>query len=215
MSMKYLKVFYDWLEATKHLKPAQKGELIDAMVKYARGDPDVESGLKGAALILFPTFQRQIDADKSAYADISAKRKEAGAKGGKQKQANASKSYQDKDQDKDTVAAEAATEETAAAARPGFDTVEAYAANNLQALSIGNMSEFADFKAAMPEDVIRHAIDEACAAGKRSWAYVRAILMRYQDSGFKTIGDVKAAEQQRTAEKNKPADTGGSEVKWW
>lgn len=108
-----------------------------------------------------------------------------------------------------------AEEETAAAARPGFDTVEVYAANNLQALSIGNMSEFADFKAAMPEDVIRHAIDEACAAGKRSWAYVRAILMRYQDSGLKTLGDVKAAEQQRTAKKNKPADTDGSEVKWW
>jgi DnaD/phage-associated family protein len=98
--------------------------------------------------------------------------------------------------------------------RPCFDTVEAYAANNLQALSIGNMQEFADFKAELPEELIRHAIDEACAAGKRSWAYTRSILMRYQDAGYKTIGDVKAAEQQRKTAAN-PNTALDSEVKWW
>ena len=109
-----------------------------------------------------------------------------------------------------------AEEEAAAAARPSFDTVEVYAANNLQALNGGNMQEFADFKAELPEELIRHAIDEACAAGIRTWAYTRAILRRYIEAGHKTLGDVKAAEQQRTAEKSKPADSGGSnEVKWW
>lgn len=104
--------------------------------------------------------------------------------------------------------------EEESARRPRFDTVEAYASNNLQALSIGNMSEFADFKALLPEELIRHAIDEACAAGKRSWAYVRKILMRYQDAGYKTIGDVKAAEQQRDNAKTVPK-TDKTEVTWW
>lgn len=100
------------------------------------------------------------------------------------------------------------------ASRPSFDTVEVYAANNLQVMTGGNMQEFADFKASLPEELIRHAIDEACAAGKRSWAYTRSILRRYEEAGFKTIGDVKAAEQQRTSEKSKP-ESPGNDVKWW
>ena len=45
----------------------------------------------------------------------------------------------------------------------------------------------------LPEELIRHAIDEACAAGKRTWSYTRAILTRYRDSGFRTVGEAKAA----------------------
>ena len=77
--------------------------------------------------------------------------------------------------------------------RPDFNTLEAYAANNLAAMNGGNMQEFAAYKADIPEELIRHAIDEACAQGKRTWSYVRAILNRYRDSGFKTVGDAKAS----------------------
>jgi DnaD/phage-associated family protein len=77
--------------------------------------------------------------------------------------------------------------------RPDFNTVEVYAANNLAALNAGNMQEFIAFKDELPEELIRHAIDEACAAGKRTWSYTRAILTRYRDSGFKTVGEAKAA----------------------
>ncbi len=111
MAMKYLKIWHDWPETTQYLTAAQKGALIDALVKYARGDADAVSSLKGAALALFPGFKRQIDQDKAAYDEISEKRRIAGASGGKQKLANASnckqnqakssKTKQDKDQDKD------------------------------------------------------------------------------------------------------------------
>ena len=77
--------------------------------------------------------------------------------------------------------------------RPDFNTVEVYAANNLAALNAGNMAEFVAFKDELPEELIRHAIDEACAAGKRTWSYTRAILTRYRDSGFRTVGEAKAA----------------------
>lgn len=77
--------------------------------------------------------------------------------------------------------------------RPDFNTVEVYAANNLAALNAGNMQEFIAFKDELPEELIRHAIDEACAAGKRTWSYTRAILTRYRDSGFKTVGEARAA----------------------
>lgn len=85
MSMKYLKVFYDWPETTEYLKPAQKGELIDALVRYARGEKGVEASLKGAALALFPSFKRQIDSDANAYVAQTERNRENGKKGGRPK----------------------------------------------------------------------------------------------------------------------------------
>lgn len=92
--------------------------------------------------------------------------------------------------------------------RPDFNTVEVYAANNLAVMNGANMQEFAAFKDDLPEELIRHAIDEACAQGKRTWSYVRAILNRYRDSGFKTVGDAKADAAKRScgSNKSKPRD---------
>lgn len=78
--------------------------------------------------------------------------------------------------------------------RSAFDTIEAYATNNLQYMSYGNMEELVAFKAEIPEELIRHAIDESCAAGAPRWHYTRTILNKYRDAGYKCIGDVKAAQ---------------------
>ena len=82
----------------------------------------------------------------------------------------------------------------AAAVADGIDlgTVEVYLANNITGLSATLMQEFQTFKADLPEELIRYAIDEACAQNVRSYSYLRKILNRYVDKGFKTIGDVKA-----------------------
>ena len=69
-------------------------------------------------------------------------------------------------------------------------------------MNAGNMQEFAAFKDELPEELIRHAIDEACAAGKRTWGYARSIMSRYRDSGFRTIGDVKADAARRACSVN-------------
>lgn len=112
MSMKYIKVYYDFNEVTAQLSDAEKGRLIGAMVAYASGKEE-EVKLSGAEKYLYPLLRAQIDRDAATYADISSKRREAGAKGGKQKQANSSKNKQmlangsknkqdkDKDQDED------------------------------------------------------------------------------------------------------------------
>lgn len=86
--------------------------------------------------------------------------------------------------------------------RPSFDTVEVYATNNLLPLSPRNMEELADFKADLPEELIRHAIDESCAAGVRKWVYARKIMESYRENGYKTIGEVLAAKDAR---KSKPS----------
>lgn len=97
--------------------------------------------------------------------------------------------------------------------RPSFDTVEVYAANNLLRLSPGNMAEIADFKAELPEELIRHAIDEACAAGKPSFNYAKAIMMRYLETGIRTLGEAKAAENSRKQAKQ-PAEPVGPKVRF-
>ena len=81
--------------------------------------------------------------------------------------------------------------------RPRFDTVQAYANNNLNALGVRAMEELNDFVASTSEEVVRHAIDNALDSGVRTWAYVRAILNKYEDAGIKTAGDAKAFDDKR------------------
>ena len=88
----------------------------------------------------------------------------------------------------------------AAAAAPEL-TIEAYAASVLNVLSPRNMEELVSFREPLSEELIRYAIDEACAAGIRNWAYVRSILTRFVRSGFKTIGDVEAEKARREQQK--------------
>ena len=92
-------------------------------------------------------------------------------------------------------------------AAPSFDTLESYASGNLTVLSPRNMEELVSFKADMPEELIRHAIDEACANGKRTWAYVRSILSRYLQKGIKSVGDAVADKEsfQQQRQQKAPA----------
>lgn len=93
--------------------------------------------------------------------------------------------------------------------RPDFGTLEAYASNNLRNLSPRNCEELISFGDDIPDDLIRHAIDEACAAGTPTWSYTRAILNRYVDSGFKSVGDAKAAEQKRREDRARRGQSAG------
>lgn len=81
--------------------------------------------------------------------------------------------------------------------RPDFNTLEVYAASNLRSMSPYNLEELVSYRDSLPDEVIRYAIDEACASGRPEYAYVRGILNRYVDSGFKTIGDIRAHDTQR------------------
>lgn len=80
---------------------------------------------------------------------------------------------------------------------PDPDTLVAYATNNLMYLSPYNMDELISFRDSLPDDVIRYAIDQACANGVRKYNYVKAILNSYVEHGFKSIGDIEAHEAQR------------------
>ena len=87
--------------------------------------------------------------------------------------------------------------------REAADTAYAYASNNLYHMSPRNMEELGSFGEDMEEDVIRHAVDEACAHGNRSWAYARSVLRQYVQDGVKNMNDVREREQKREKSANK------------
>lgn len=72
-------------------------------------------------------------------------------------------------------------------------------------LSPTAMEELDSFREdGIADDVIRWAVDSAIDNNKRSWSYVRAILNRCMESGYKTLPDVLATEAEREKQKGKP-----------
>lgn len=63
------------------------------------------------------------------------------------------------------------------------------------------------------DDVIRWAVDAAIDNNKRSWSYVRAILNRCMDRGYKTLPDVLAAESEREKQKAAMGGKTGAKTK--
>lgn len=80
MPKSYLMVFYDWPEKTAFLPDDAKGRLIDALVRYARGEDDVISTLKPPEYYIFPAFVTEIKRADAKYEEVSEKRKAAGKK---------------------------------------------------------------------------------------------------------------------------------------
>ena len=77
------------------------------------------------------------------------------------------------------------------------DPLVIYASNNLLGMNGDNMDELISFRDALTDELIRHAINEACGSGVRRYKYVKSILNRYVDQGFKTVAEVEAYDQER------------------
>lgn len=78
---KYMMLFLDWIEQTEALTDAEKGRLIDVLVKYFRGDGDWQARLKGNEQFVFPVFKAQLDRQKAQRE----KARESGRKGSQAK----------------------------------------------------------------------------------------------------------------------------------
>lgn len=87
MAKEFLPLFLDFNETTQDLNDEQCGRLVRALVDYANG---IERDISGMELLAFRFLKGSIDRNDK----LSAIRAEAGSKGGKQTQANASKRKQ-------------------------------------------------------------------------------------------------------------------------
>jgi DnaD/phage-associated family protein len=83
---------------------------------------------------------------------------------------------------------------------PPADTVESYLMANLAYMSPGNMQELDALEAegATPE-LIRYAVDTACAAGVNKWNYVKAILTGWLSAHITTVAAAKAEQESHRA----------------
>lgn len=79
---------------------------------------------------------------------------------------------------------------------PPTDTIESYLMANLAYMSPGNMKELDDLESqgATPE-LIRYAVDTACAAGANKWSYVKAILTGWLSAHITTVAAAKADQE--------------------
>lgn len=100
--------------------------------------------------------------------------------------------------------------------RPDFDTVQVYAANNLRSLTADALDELTDFANKLSPELVRYAINAACAAGAPFWNYTRAILTRYCEQDIRTVADAKAAEEKYKLNKEQPEhpDDDGGDDNW-
>ena len=218
MADKYVMVFHDWPEATRMLGYQEKGRLIEAIVKYARGDDDWEELLKGNERFLFPMFQAQIDRSAAQREQAAQAHRASGKLGGRPKNQKNQNGFEEtknnqngfeetkktynKDKDKDKDKDEEKDKDNHHLHDDAAGTVSAYASQTLQFMSPGNIQDMLGFMEDLPEDVIRFAIDEACGNGAPRWAYVSAILSGYLREGIKTLADAKAAKAKREAKKH-------------
>lgn len=91
---------------------------------------------------------------------------------------------------------------------PKIDTVQKYAMQQLNAMGHRAMEELNSFVEDLSEDIVRHAIDNALDNGKRTWAYVRAILNGYVDADVRSVADAEeqdAKYRQRQSVETSPA----------
>lgn len=217
----YVPIFYDWIEQTQELSAVEKGRLIDAIVLYARGGAWQEM-INGNERYAFPFFRAQIDRAREKSEVAAQVHRECGKLGGRPRknqnnqngfpetkkthnEYNYKYNYENNNDNGNGISA-------AVDASLDLNSLPAYASSNLQYLSPRNMEELLSFADDLPDDLIRYAIDQGCAAGKRTWAYVRAILNAYVQQGIKTVGEAKAKDdahaqngKQAAASRNNPA----------
>lgn len=93
--MKYIKLFYDWLESTCTLAEDERGRLIDAMVLYARDGVTPE--LPGNERFVFPIFRLQLDRDRECYTRVGKSREDYA----RSREDQAKEKDEDEDQDND------------------------------------------------------------------------------------------------------------------
>lgn len=77
-----------------------------------------------------------------------------------------------------------------------------FAADSLVGMNADLAEELTSYRAQMTDDMIRWAINQTLASGSRAFSYTRSILNRIVECGFKTLGEVKAAEEKRRKEKD-------------
>lgn len=188
----YFCAYHDMLGAMRKLSDAECGRLFRALLAYSSGEKSIN--LQGREELLFDVFSQQIDRDAKRYEDRCNKNRDNVNKKNERKRSltNVNDRYQEKEKEKEKEEEEPPTPLKGETAGSG-----SYVADNIIGMSVHNWEELHSFvDDGLSMDLINHAVDEACANGKRTWAYVRRILTRYLTQGITTLSQAKASDQK-------------------
>lgn len=182
----YFCAYHSMYGAMRKLSDAECGRLFRALLLYSSGEQP--NNLQGREELLFDVFSQQIDRDAERY-KAKCETNKANGSGRKRTQANGSGRTQEEEK-KEELPPTPFEGET-----PDGGGGTAYVENNLRGMSPNNWEELRSYLTdGLTMDVICHAVDEAAANGKRTWAYVRTILNRYLTSGITTVEQAKASD---------------------
>ncbi len=136
MALEYIKVFYDWEEATEALTFEERGRLIVAMLQYAKGKDMIE--LSGNERFLFPMCKNFIDRAQTNYDVVVERNRKNGVLGGRPKttqknqwvseKANTCEKSQEKDKEKDKYKEKYKEKEETKHAQSSFDVDDLFEA---------------------------------------------------------------------------------------
>ena len=193
-SFVFYRSFYD---AMQELNQKDKQNVLNAVLDYAFLDREPEH-LKGNIKSIFILIKPQIDANR--------RKRESGAKGGKQKGENAKKAIQTLPEKNSTLNSTLnSRENTNVNVNNNVKKNVNVNVNNemtidddlnfFQGKRLTNRSadEIKDFIAdGMSEELIRYAKDRAEKYGAKGWGYVRQMLREYQENNIHTVEEVRS-----------------------
>lgn len=211
MGMAYIRLYYDLLESLTPFQDVEVGRLIRGLLQYAKDG--TEPKLTGNERFIWPTLRGAVERDAEQYAQKCAKLRENGkyGRGGKpngseknqmvSEEANGFEKNQmppRKDKDKDNNTPPTPSKGEAASG-------ESYISTNLVGMTAGNWDELRSYlDDGITMELIHHAVDEAAANGKRTWAYVRGVLNRFLTEGISSVEQAKNTKVIKQPEKQKP-----------
>lgn len=79
MAMKFIKVYYDWLDGWEPLSMEERGRMMTILLQFARGEAPMEP--EGNERYALPMYRQYVIRDKETYEDICQKRRVAGKLG--------------------------------------------------------------------------------------------------------------------------------------
>lgn len=197
------------------LTDEQAGKLIKALYEYSTTGimPQLDSILD---LVITP-FVTALDRNKEKYEETCKKRALAGAKGGKQKVANASKCKQNvtnvadsdsvSDSDNDNDSDTAIAVEEGDSCDDGFpqsdscvDKIVKFYEENIGAITPYEFTLLDSYRADFSDDIIIYALKLQVEAKATSIKYAKAILNNWQKKNIKTLLDAERENGSRKVE---------------
>lgn len=154
MAMKFIKVFYDWLDGWEALTMEERGRMMTILLQFARGEEPMEP--EGNERFLLPVYRQCVIRDQEIYQDICEKRRVAGRMAASKRREHENEMI-DTESTNDQVEASAGKSDQVKASAGKSDQVEASADKSDQVKASAGTSDHVEANAGTSDHVEANA----------------------------------------------------------